>query len=77
MCIKGVGGNPATVGLNAGDMVNYLTVMGSNTPDVINISSTTNTHMPGVWAFQVNQLQQYGTFAKYLYYFLSCLHHYG
>ena len=58
--MKGLGGNPATIGLNAGDMVNYLTVMGSNTPDVINISSTTNTDMPGVWVFQVNQFQQYG-----------------
>ena len=59
---KGLGGNEATVGLNAGDaMMNSLTVTGSNTADVINIASTTNIGIQGIWAFQVNQAQITGT----------------
>lgn len=48
---------PATVGLNAGDSVTFSTVTGSNTGAIINVSSTTNIGIPGMWAFQVNQAQ--------------------
>ena len=58
---KGLGGNEATVGLDAGDMMNSVTVTGSNTADVINIASTTNIGIQGIWAFQVNQAQITGT----------------
>ena len=54
-CIHvGLGGNPATVGFNAGDMISFELVTGSNTDAVINISSTTNVGVPGKWAFKVN-----------------------
>jgi hypothetical protein len=56
---KGEDPLPATVGLNAGDNLNFTTVTHSNTDAVINISSTTNvdSEMTGIWAFQVNQAQ--------------------
>ena len=47
----------ATVGFNAGDMENFATVPGSNTANVINISSTSNVGIPGMWMFQVNGVQ--------------------
>ena len=48
---------PATVGLNAGDGVTFETVTGTNTDDIINIASTTNIGIAGLWAFKVNQAQ--------------------
>ena len=57
----GTGGQPATVGLNAGDGVNFVNVTGSNTDDIINIASTTNIGIPGMWAFKVNGAQITGT----------------
>ena len=48
---------PATVGLNAGDGSNFIILPHSNTDAVINISSTTNINMTGIWVFQVDQAQ--------------------
>ena len=48
---------PATVGLNAGDGSNFTILPHSNTDAVINISSTTNINMTGIWVFQVDQVQ--------------------
>ena len=45
------------MGLNAGDGINFANVTGTNTDDVINIASTTNIGIPGMWAFKVNQAQ--------------------
>ena len=56
----GLGGNPATAGLNAGVMGKFSTVTGSNTAEVINIDTTTNIDIPGIWAFQVNEGQVLG-----------------
>lgn len=50
----------ATVGLNAGDSVNFVTVTGTNSPNLTNITSTSNIPgdpVPGMWAFQVNTAQ--------------------
>ena len=44
---------PATVGLNA----TTVTHRGSNTDAVIDISSTTNINMTGIWVFQIDQAQ--------------------
>lgn len=52
---NGMGGTPAQVGFNAGDGVNYAAVPESRTADIINITTTSNIGIPGVWAFQVNQ----------------------
>ena len=52
LCWKGLRGQPATVGINAGDGINFETVTGTNTDAVINIASTTNIGIPGMWAFQ-------------------------
>ena len=77
-----MGGVPATVGFNAGDMVNYDTLTGSNTPKVINISSTTNVGIPGKWAFQVNNDEVIGIvyirwevyYAVQTQHWLACVH---
>ena len=60
-CPTGTGGMPATVGLNAGDGTNFVNVTGTNTNDIINIASTTNMGITGMWAFKVNQAQITGT----------------
>ena len=51
----GLGGTPAQVGFNAGDGVNYAAVPASRTADIINIASTSNVGVPGVWIFQINE----------------------
>jgi hypothetical protein len=48
------GDKPAVVGVNAGDGVQQLNVSESLTKEIINISTTTNIGVPGVWIFQVN-----------------------
>lgn len=48
------GNNQALVGVNAGDGVNQLNVPESLTADIINITTTSNVGVPGVWIFQVN-----------------------
>ena len=50
----GLGGTEAHVGFNAGDGVNFANVPGSQTPEIINISNTSNTGIPGVWIFRVD-----------------------
>ena len=47
-------GRPALVGVNAGDGIKQLNVSGSLTEDIINITTTSNVGMPGVWIFQLN-----------------------
>ena len=53
--VSGLGGTPAQVGFNAGDGVNFAKVPASRTPDIINIDTTSNVGIPGVWIFQVNE----------------------
>ena len=47
-------GVAAQVGFNAGDGERFFSVPGSQTDEIINIDTTTNVGMPGVWIFQVN-----------------------
>lgn len=53
--MNGFGGTPAQVGFNAGDGTRYASVPGSQTPEIINISTTSNVAVPGVWIFRVDQ----------------------
>ena len=49
--INGLGGNAATAGYDAGDLVNFFNVPGSGTPEIINITRTSNVGNPGMWIF--------------------------
>ena len=50
-----LGGTEALAGINAGDGVNFITIPGSLTPEVINITQTSNVGTPGVWMFKVGE----------------------
>lgn len=50
----GLGGIPAQAGLNAGNGVNYYSLPGSQTPNVINVANSTNAAVPGLWVFKVD-----------------------
>ncbi|XP_028415602.1 sushi domain-containing protein 2-like isoform X2 [Dendronephthya gigantea] len=45
---------PAQAGFNAGDNVRYFNIPKSRTPAIINITSTSNYKIPGMWIFQVD-----------------------
>ena len=51
----GFGGTPAQVGFNAGDGERFANITSSQTPDVVNVDSTTNVGTPGVWIFRVDE----------------------
>jgi len=46
---------PAQVGFDAGDGIWFFAVPESRKPEMINISSTSNVGIPGVWMFRVDQ----------------------
>ena len=48
------GGRQALVGVNAGDGIQQFSVSESRTVDIINITTTSNVGVPGVWIFQLN-----------------------
>ena len=52
---NGFGGREAVAGINAGDGVNHITISGSRTPSIINITQTSNVGIPGVWMFKVGE----------------------
>ena len=49
----GLAGTEALAGINAGDQINHITIPGSQTPEIINITSTSNIGIPGTWMFKV------------------------
>lgn len=49
---NGFTGIPAQAGFNDGYGVNHFLVTGSNIPNIINISSTSNVGIPGKWIFR-------------------------
>ena len=53
--VNGFGGREAVAGINAGDGVNHITISGSHTPSIINITQTSNVGIPGVWMFKVGE----------------------
>ena len=50
----GLGGIPAQVGFNAGDGERFAAVPGSRTASIINIASTSNVGLDGVWIYRVD-----------------------
>ena len=53
--IGGLGGTEALAGYNAGDSVNFHTIDGSLTPNIVKLARTSNVGMPGTWIFKVGQ----------------------
>ena len=52
---NGFGGDEALAGINVGDDVNHVTIPGSLTPSIINITQTSNVGIPGVYIFKVGE----------------------
>ena len=52
---NGLGGTEALAGINAGDGVNFISIPGSLTPDIINIYENSNVGMPGKWIYKTGQ----------------------
>ncbi|MBL8466525.1 nidogen-like domain-containing protein [Methyloversatilis discipulorum] len=63
---NGLGGIPAQSGYDAGDGVNYLTLPGSRTGDVLNLQHTTNVAggEAGLWSFAIRNGQLPGSSAS-------------
>ena len=63
---NGLTGTPAQAGFNDGYNIDYFLIPGSNTQDIINISSTSNVGIPGKWIFRFtcmfNVLHKYPNF---------------
>ena len=62
---NGLGGTPALVGFNAGDNTNYYEVPESRTSSIVNIETTSNVGVAGMWVFQVNNEDNIGFNGKY------------
>ena len=52
---NGLGGTEALAGINVGDGINHITIPGSLTPSIIDITQTSNVGIPGVWIFKVDE----------------------
>ena len=50
----GLGGTPAQGGFNAGDGTRFLSIPGSRTSAIVNIATTSNVGIPGLWIFRVD-----------------------
>ena len=48
------GANEAVAGINAGDGTNFILIPGSLSPNISNITETSNVDDPGVWIFEVD-----------------------
>ena len=46
--------NEPQAGINAGDGMSHFSIPGSLTPEIINITMTSNVGIPGTWMFQLN-----------------------
>ncbi|MCC5636154.1 PEP-CTERM sorting domain-containing protein [Nostoc sp. CHAB 5844] len=53
--VNGLGGIPAQAGFDAGDNLNFFTLPGSRTAEILNIQNTSNLPdpVPGLWSFAV------------------------
>jgi len=51
----GLGGIPAQAGFDAGDGINFFTLPGSRTSEVLNLANTSNVSLdtPGLWSFAI------------------------
>ena len=52
----GLGGNPAMVGVNRGDGIDSTEIPISGTPDVINIASTSNVGVDGLYVIKISDV---------------------
>ena len=52
---RGVGGNAALAGYNAGDRINSYTLPGSQTSKVVKLTRTSNVGIPGTWVFKIGK----------------------
>ena len=52
---NGFGGTAAQVGFNSGDGIRFASVPGSQTMAIVNIDTTSNVGIPGVWVFRVDE----------------------
>ena len=48
-------GDPAEVGVNAGDGIRFFRHPDSNTLNLFNITTTSNVDMPGVWVIRTDE----------------------
>ena len=51
----GLGGTPAQVGFNAGDGIRYAAIPQSQTSEIINVASTSNIDVAGLWVFRTDE----------------------
>ncbi|XP_051499903.1 sushi, nidogen and EGF-like domain-containing protein 1 isoform X2 [Apus apus] len=56
----GLGGTPAHAGFNSGDETNFYNIPGSQSDAILNITQTSNVHLPGRWVFQVDNFKVTG-----------------
>ncbi|XP_077193106.1 uncharacterized protein LOC143837324 [Paroedura picta] len=56
----GLGGMSAQAGFNSGNDKNYYSIPGSRMNQIINITKTSNVHVPGRWVFQVDNFKVTG-----------------
>ena len=52
---NGLGGNPAQVGFNRGDGTDFGIIPSSGTANIINIASTSNVGVDGVYIFKISE----------------------
>ena len=57
---------PAQVGIDGGDGVNYYSVPDSRTAQIVNVESTSNVNMPGLWILKVDNYIIAGIIAIYI-----------
>ncbi|CAH2318184.1 hypothetical protein AB205_0044100 [Pelobates cultripes] len=53
--VSGIGGTPALAGVDSGDQSGFYKIPGSLTPDILNLSSSTNVYFMGRWVFKVDK----------------------
>ena len=53
---RGLGGTEALAGINAGNYIYSITIPGSKTPSIINITQTSNVGISGTWMFSLKSM---------------------
>ena len=53
--INGLDGTEALAGINDHNGINFISIPGSLTPSIINITQTSNIGISGVWMFKVGE----------------------
>jgi len=58
---SGPGGDEAVAGIHSDIEVDSITIPGSATPNIINITKNSNTGIPGMWIFKLGESTFYYT----------------